>query len=123
MKLTQSLQKILSISFISCLFLQFSCHPNKVKDADRGYYYSIVFDASKKSAQFSSTYFSGCDAKTLDEKTKDYAIKNDYADFKVVGPYVKSDDADDDKKANKDRYKESGYDIGGDNNFFGDCYP
>ncbi|WP_416443441.1 hypothetical protein ACH3O9_00905 [Leeuwenhoekiella sp. A16] len=88
-----------------------------------GFYYSIVFNSSEDEhyAQFSTIFYSSCNETTVTSKLSEYRKKTSFLEQRVEGPFTSGNEADSARIDAKQQWKDSGYKIGGDNNFFGDC--
>lgn len=87
-----------------------------------GYYYSIAYNSSKDHvAQFSTVYYSNCSEDKLKESLDKYVIANHFETARNEGPYNTESEAESKRQDAKKQWNSSGYLIGGDNNFFGDC--
>lgn len=87
-----------------------------------GYYYSIAFNPSTDHvAQFSYVFYSSCSDGKLRDSLDNYVVTNHFESGRNEDPFATQDEADTKRKDAKNQWKNSGYSIVGDNNFFGDC--
>ncbi|CAN5753787.1 hypothetical protein BH10BAC3_BH10BAC3_12040 [soil metagenome] len=87
-----------------------------------GYYYSIAYNNTKDHvAQFSYVYYSNCSEGKLKDKLDTYIVHNNFETGRTEGPFTTQEEAETMRTDAKSKWKESGYILGGDNNFFGDC--
>jgi len=86
-----------------------------------GYYYSIAYTPEESIAQFSYIFYSQCDDLKLEEKLNAYLQESGFGRGRNAGPFSNQQDAEESRNDAKKQWSDSGYEIGGDNNFFGDC--
>ena len=87
-----------------------------------GYYYSIAYNPSTDHvAQFSYVFYSNCSDGKLKDSLDKYVVANNFETGRNEGPFDTQNYADSKRNDAKEEWKNSGYSIGGDNNFFGDC--
>lgn len=88
-----------------------------------GYNYAVVHSEDRKTAQFSTVFYSECDDRVLMQRAKAYAQKHNFSDYRIgMSKNVATQaEAEKSKEADKRESRNSGYVIGGDNNYIGDC--
>ena len=93
-----------------------------IVDLKDGWYYGIVYSDDRKVAQFSYPFEWECDTVDANKKLSGYADKNNFKYIKLEGPFNSNEAAEKNRADAKVQWKNSTYKIGGDNNFFGNCY-
>lgn len=89
---------------------------------NRGYYYAIVFHPGRGVAQWSSPFFADCAVSKIMSRIDRYGESNNFNNSRLVGPFENESELLTHKNYVKRQFQASGFAVGGDNNYVGDCY-